>query len=108
MDRDFALAGAHRVHGHDHLEHGDVGLHCPPGRDAEHLAREPLAGESNVTVFDVIVEADAEARKTLRPMLTANIEITKNMPGMRPMEDMEAMKTTADMKSCSATASGRL
>lgn len=31
--------------------------------------------ESNVTVFDVIVEADAEARKVLRPMLTANIEI---------------------------------
>jgi HlyD family secretion protein len=31
--------------------------------------------ESNVTVFDVIVELDAEGRKALRPMLTANIEI---------------------------------
>lgn len=31
--------------------------------------------ESNVTVFDVIVEVDDAARKALRPMLTANIEV---------------------------------
>lgn len=31
--------------------------------------------ESNVTVFDLIVEIDARGRLALRPMLTANIEI---------------------------------
>lgn len=32
--------------------------------------------DSNVTIFEVIVEVDQDARKVLRPMMTANVEIT--------------------------------